>query len=75
MPPRPTYARKIIEDITEKIRSGDWPPGHRLPSIREIAEEHGCSRQPVRKALDHLQSAGLIDGHQGVGNFVAARGG
>lgn len=71
MPPRTTYTRKIIDEVTAKIRSGDWPPGHRLPSIGELADTYGCSTYPVRAAIRELQAIGLIDGHQGVANFVA----
>jgi len=71
MPPRVPYTRQIIADITAKIDSGEWPPGYRLPSIPELAAAYGCSAAPVRVALTQLQGAGLIQGHQGVGNFVA----
>lgn len=71
MPPRTPFTRQIITTITAKIDSGEWPPGFKLPSIPELAKEYGCSPAPVRVALAELQGAGLIQGHQGVGNFVA----
>lgn len=73
MPPRTPFTRQITTDITAKIESGEWPPGHKLPSIPELAATYGCSTAPVRVALSELQGAGIIQGHQGVGNFVAAR--
>lgn len=74
MPPRLPHTRKIIDEITAKIRCGDWPPGYKLPSIPELSTFYGCSATPVRVALTELKGAGLIEGHQGVGNFVAATG-
>lgn len=71
MPPRMPYTRQIIADITDRIDSGEWPPGFKLPSITELAAEYRCSAAPVRVALTQLQGAGLVVGHQGVGNFVA----
>lgn len=73
MPPRMPYTRQIINDITEKITTGEWPPDHKLPSIPDLAKAYGCSTAPVRVALTQLQGAGLIEGHQGRGNFVARR--
>ena len=74
MPPRMPYTRRIVDDLTAKIRSGEWAPGHKLPSISELAEAYRCSEMPVRTAIAELQGAGLIEGHQGVGNFVTGRG-
>jgi DNA-binding GntR family transcriptional regulator len=71
MPPQMPYTRRIVIDIQGKITSGEWPPGHKLPSIRDLAKTYGCSSAPVRVALSELQGAGVIVGHQGVGNFVA----
>jgi DNA-binding GntR family transcriptional regulator len=74
MPPRISFTRQIIADITSRIGSGEWPPGHRLPSIADLAAQYGCSPAPVRVALGELQGAKLIEGRQGVGNFVAGGG-
>jgi DNA-binding GntR family transcriptional regulator len=71
MPPPTSFTRRIIADITDRIGSGEWPPGHQLPSIPDLAGQYGCSAAPVRVALSELQGAKLIEGRQGVGNFVA----
>jgi DNA-binding GntR family transcriptional regulator len=73
MPPRTPFTRQITTNITAKIENSEWPPGYKLPSITELALTYGCSEAPVRVALSLLQGAGLIEGHQGVGNFVAPR--
>ncbi len=67
---RPSFRATIVADITEKINSGDWPPGHRLPSQRELAETYRCSVQPVIAALDELEIRGFVVSQQGVGWFV-----
>ena len=69
--PRPSYRATIVADVIEKITSGEWPPGHKLPSQREFAETYGCSAQPVIAALDELETRGFVESHQGVGRFVA----
>lgn len=72
MPPRPAYARVIADDVIAKIRNGTYPPGHKLPSIREMTEAYNCSESPVKSALKELEIRGFTEGHQGVGTFVVA---
>ncbi len=69
--PRPPYRATIVAAIKSKIETGEWPPGHRLPSQRELAATYGCSVQPVIAALDELELRGYVESHQGVGWFVA----
>ena len=44
--PVPRYV-EIREQLERAIVSGDWPPGHRLPSEMELAAEFGCARMTV----------------------------
>lgn len=69
--PRPTFRAKIAADITDKINRGEYQPGQRLPSQRQLAETYGCSVEPVIRALEDLERAGLVEPHQGVAWFVA----
>lgn len=57
--------------LAERIRSGAWPPGHRLPTEPQLAEAHGVSRTVVREAVHQLRSRGLLVSRQGLGVFVA----
>lgn len=56
--------------LTEKIESGEWPPGHQLPAEMQICSEFEVSRSTVRQAMQSLASQGLIERHQGLGTFV-----
>ncbi|HET7413771.1 MAG TPA: GntR family transcriptional regulator, partial [Pararhizobium sp.] len=56
----PSLHQRIMADIEEKILSGAWPPGHRIPFEHELTAEYGCSRMTVNKALTQLARAGLI---------------
>ncbi len=66
--------KKISTQIAEQIRSailaGEYIPGDKLPSERELADIFGVSRPSVREALNMLASAGLIASHQGGGTTV-----
>ena len=62
---------RILADISARIVSGDWPPGHRIPFEHELTEHYGCSRMTVNKALTQLARAGLIERRKRSGSFVA----
>lgn len=49
----------VVEALREQILSGAIPPGERLVEGR-LSEEFGVSRMPVREALRHLASEGLV---------------
>ena len=57
--------------ILGRIRSGEWIPGHLLPTESEFQELLGVSRMTVRHALDDLENEGYIIKKQGKGTYVA----
>jgi GntR family histidine utilization transcriptional repressor len=63
--------KRIRADISERILSGAWPPGHRVPSEHELMVEYGCSRMTVNKALGPLAESGLIVRRRKAGSFVS----
>lgn len=62
--------QRIIADISARILSGEWAPGHRVPFEYELAEQYDCSRMTVNKALSQLAKAGLIERRRRSGSFV-----
>jgi GntR family transcriptional regulator len=68
--PEPAYVA-IAGDYARRIRSGDLKPGTQLPSYAEIVQRHGVSDIVARKAIELLQSQGLIRSVRRRGNFVA----
>lgn len=63
---------EIQRDLQERIASGDWHPGHRIPSEHELQRTYRCSRMTVNKALSALANAGLIVRRRRSGSAVAA---
>lgn len=66
----PRYAA-VKDFVLQSIRSGLWPPHHRIPSENEIVLELGVSRMTANRALRELAAEGAIFRIQGVGSFVA----
>jgi GntR family histidine utilization transcriptional repressor len=66
----PLYIR-IRDHLERAIVSGDWPPGHRLPSEKALAEQFGCARMTVSKVVTALADAGLVTRRRRAGTVVA----
>ncbi|MFC0409890.1 UTRA domain-containing protein [Roseomonas elaeocarpi] len=62
---------RIRAAIEGRILSGEWRPGHRIPSEAELAAAWNCSRMTVNKALSALSASGLINRRRRAGSFVA----
>ncbi len=67
---RPMY-QQIMEQITQRVAVGDWPPGTPLPSIRELAVEIKVSIITVKRAYLELEREGVIATQQGKGSWVS----
>src|SRR5215469_4226249 len=68
----PLY-RQVAQQIRELIRTGVLAPGCRLPTVRQLAADHGLTRLTVQSGYAELQTQGLIDSYVGRGTFVAGR--
>ena len=49
---RPIYAQ-LMERITLDIISGIYPPGSKLPSVRDLAQDAGVNPNTMQKALSN----------------------
>jgi DNA-binding FadR family transcriptional regulator len=65
---------EAVDQIAEKVKSGDLHVGDRLPSERELAAQMRISRPTLREAVKVLVEAGLLEVRRGQsgGIFVAA---
>ena len=68
----PKYAQ-VIEELRQRIDSGEYPPGSLLPSEHQLTEEFGIARPTVVRALRVLRQDGWIETQQGKGSFVRGR--
>jgi GntR family transcriptional regulator len=66
---RPPY--QVIADVLRaQIGLGQYGEGGRLPSTRQLAEEHNVERATVTKAINLLEAEGLVLVEHGRGVFV-----
>ena len=56
---RPIYAQ-LVERIQMQIVSGHYPPGGRLPSVRDLAGVAAVNPNTMQKAFAELERSGLI---------------
>lgn len=62
--------RQVRDIITERIRSGRYRRGSRVPSERDLQQEFGIAGTTAHKVLAALRDDGLIYTERGMGSFV-----
>src|SRR5919202_2869634 len=73
---RPGQARMALyEEVASRLRAqilaGEYQPGARLPTQRDLARAWGIALPTMRQALEKLIDEGLLRAEHGVGTFVA----
>ena len=63
--------QRIIDDVRDRILSGEWQPGHRIPFEHELSAQYGCSRMTVNKAMSELAKSGMIERRRRSGSVVS----
>ncbi|MBM3510233.1 MAG: histidine utilization repressor [Alphaproteobacteria bacterium] len=66
----PRY-RSVQDYVRQRVVSGQWPAGHRIPSENVLVQRLRISRMTVNRALRELADEGLIQRVRGLGTFVA----
>ena len=66
---RPIYAQ-LIEQIELMIVSGMYPPGAKLPSVRDLAADTAVNPNTMQRALSQLETDGLLYTQRTSGRYV-----
>ncbi len=69
---RPAY-QQIADEVAARIADGELGPGRQIPTRDEIRRAHGVSGATVQRAIDLLDTRGLIERRQGGGIYVRPR--
>jgi GntR family transcriptional regulator len=62
---------QIADYVCEKILLGQWPPGERIPSVRDLGIELEVNPNTVVRTYDFLQQKCIIFNKRGIGYFAA----
>lgn len=63
----------VQAEVLRRIRSGQWAPGGAIPHEADLAQELGCARTTVNRALREVAEMGLIERRRRAGSRVAMR--
>ena len=65
----PLYMQ-VERSLRARINSGEWVPGHQIPTEERLCSIYGVSRITVRQAVANLVAQGLVVLERGRGRFV-----
>ena len=66
---RPIYTQ-ILEEIQLRVVTGQYKPGTKIPSVRELAAQAGVNPNTMQKALAELEREGLVMAQRTSGRVV-----
>ena len=66
---RPIW-QQLAEQLTLRILKGEYPPGSRLPAVRDIAAQAGVNPNTMQRAMAQLEQDGLAVGGRTAGLTV-----
>ena len=66
---RPIW-QQITGQLTLRILKGEYPPGERLPGVRELAAQAGVNPNTMQRAMAQLEADGLAVGSRTAGRTV-----
>lgn len=65
----PIYMQ-VAQIIKLRILRGEYLPGARIPSVRELAQDAGINPNTMQKALELLKAEGLLITQRSTGRIV-----
>lgn len=61
---------EIADDLQERMAAGEFPPGAKLPSRRELIDHYHVTEPVIDRAMQILRVLKLIETLPGVGVYV-----
>ena len=65
----PIYIQ-IMQKVRDAIASGEWQPGTKIPSVRELAGLFEVNPNTMQRAMLELEREGLLISERTAGRFV-----
>ncbi len=66
---RPIW-QQLSQQLTRRILTGVYPPGSKLPPVRELAAQAGVNPNTMQRALAQLEQSGLAEANRTAGRLV-----
>ena len=66
---RPVYVQ-LMEQLEQALAAGVFPPGSRIPPVRELAADAGVNPNTMQRALQELEREGMVYTQRTSGRFV-----
>ncbi|WP_375445073.1 GntR family transcriptional regulator [uncultured Fibrella sp.] len=67
---QPIYLQ-IADYVCEQILQQAWPPGERIPSVRDLGSSLEVNPNTAMRAFDFLQQQGILFNKRGMGYYAA----
>ena len=67
----PVYTQ-LVDQIARAIILGQFPPGSKLPSVRDFASDAGVNPNTMQRALAELETRGLLETQRTAGRTVTS---
>lgn len=61
---------QLHAEFSRRITAGTWPPGSKIPSVRDLAQLVGANPNTVQRALAELEREGLAISERTAGRYV-----
>ena len=65
--------QSVQAEVLRRIHAREWKPGDLIPNEADLAQEFGCARTTVNRALRAVADSGLLDRRRKAGTRVAAQ--
>src|SRR5207244_8640644 len=66
-------SQRLARQFRQKIETGEWAVGKRLPTTRALAAELGVSINTIQNAFRQLEAHNLVERRPRLGGFVKAK--
>lgn len=67
---KPMIYETALQLVKQKIESGEWKPGERIPTLQQLSRDLSISVTSIREALRVLENQGIVSIEHGRGMFV-----
>ena len=68
---RPVYLQ-LIEQLERSIVTGEYPPGGKIPGVRDLAAQAQVNPHTMQRALAELEARGLLETQRTAGRSVTS---